>query len=307
MPQQVVDITYELLKEGHFVNITTNGTLTKRFDELLRFPKEYLERLHFAFSFHYLELLPDKLDRFFQNIAKVRDAGCSFLVQVNLIDEYLPHLNAIRDICLDRVGAIPQIVATRKETDLASDVQFFTKYSKDEYSEFGQSFHSPLFDFTMGNLGVRRTQFCYAGDWSATLNLATGVLTRCYASAIKQNIFENPDQPIRFRAVGKNCRSLFCFNASHFMALGVIPSVPIPTYAELRNREEGNWYSLRMKSFLSQKLYENNQEYSFWQRIETDVYAVKDSVLSFRTVLGGVRRRVFATLRKVKNGKEKNS
>ena len=46
-----------LLKQGHFVNVTNNGTISKAFDEILRIvPKEDLKRLHFAFSLHYIEL-----------------------------------------------------------------------------------------------------------------------------------------------------------------------------------------------------------------------------------------------------------
>ena len=57
LPNYTVEIVKELLRNGHYVNITTNGTLTKRFDESLQLPNEHLKRLHFAFSFHYNELM----------------------------------------------------------------------------------------------------------------------------------------------------------------------------------------------------------------------------------------------------------
>ena len=56
MPE-LVDIVREILKQGHYIWIVTNGLITKRFDEMLeQYPREYLERLAFKFSFHYLEL-----------------------------------------------------------------------------------------------------------------------------------------------------------------------------------------------------------------------------------------------------------
>ena len=41
---QIVELAYELLKEGHYVNITTNGTITRRLIEFVLFQKGiYLE------------------------------------------------------------------------------------------------------------------------------------------------------------------------------------------------------------------------------------------------------------------------
>ena len=224
----------------------------------------------------------------------MRVAGCSIVVQLNLIDEYLPHLNDIKNICEQRTGALPQIVATRKETDLDSDIQFFTQHTKEEYQALGETFNSPLFNFTMKNFGVKRKEFCYAGEWSATLNLATGIMSRCYGSSLHQNIFKDTHKPIKFGAIGNNCKSLFCMNASHFMALGTIPSIEIPTYASLRNREGAGWYSERMNSFLSQKLENNNMEYTKVQVFKTKVDSVKDQVFSLRAVIGRYRRKILA-------------
>jgi len=55
--KEVVPIVGELLKEGHFVNITTNGTLSRRFDELIEACGENIGHLHLSFSMHYTELL----------------------------------------------------------------------------------------------------------------------------------------------------------------------------------------------------------------------------------------------------------
>ena len=45
------------------------------------------------------------------------------------------------------------------------------------------------------------------------------------------------------------------------MSLGVIPSIKTPSYGELRNREEGTWYSAKMRDFLNERLYDDNLEY----------------------------------------------
>lgn len=56
------------------VNITTNGTVTKRLHEIIEKAKPYLKHLHFAFSFHYIELKRLRLiETFFNNIKMVRD------------------------------------------------------------------------------------------------------------------------------------------------------------------------------------------------------------------------------------------
>lgn len=265
IPHEVVDIARYLLAHGHYVNITTNGTLSHRFEDIIAFPADFLERLHFSFSFHYLELVRvRKLEAFFDNMDKVRAAGCSFLVQFNLCDAYLPHLDTIRNLCLERTGALPQVAVTRVET--ARPMRLMTELSREAYTEVGRSFQSPLFDFGMQNFQVKRKEFCYAGDWSFKLYLHTGELRSCYASKTSQYIFDNPDKPIRFRAIGNNCRSPYCVNATHFMALGVIPEIAAPSYAALRNRPEAHWYNPQTESFLSGKLVDANQRYTAWQK-----------------------------------------
>lgn len=228
-------------------------------------------------SFHYLELKRLGLvERFFENIKLVQKAGASFMVQINLCDEYVPYLDDIKMLCIENVGAMPQVAATRKEESELEKIELLTDYAPQEYKEYGDTFGSPLFDFTMENFNVKRKEFCYAGDWTAILDLSTGIMRRCYSSYIYQDIFKNPDERIRFMAMGNCCGSPFCMNSSHFMSLGVIPSIETPTYAELRNRKDSGWYREEMEKFLSGKLYDNNQPYGATKRIVSNLLGIGD-------------------------------
>lgn len=260
---EIVDIAYNILKQGHIVNITTNGTLTKVFERFKDLDQTLLNRLHFSFSFHYLELKRlNKLDTFFKNVNFVKSIGCSFIVQINLTDSYLPYLEEIKKLCIDNVGAMPQVAATRKESKGFVKVDLHTSLSKEEYEKIGKEFDSPLFDYTMKNFNVKRKEFCYAGDRSGCLNIATGALKKCYGDPLPQYIFDNPDKPIKFEAVGNNCYSKFCFNSSHFISLGVIDNLDNDiTYSGLRDRENASWFNETTREVLSKKLIGNNKEY----------------------------------------------
>jgi len=287
---EIADIVYHIMRHGHYVNITTNGTVGKKIEEILIRNRDYATRLHCAFSFHYLELVRlNLLDKFFENIQKVKDAGASFLVQLNLCDEYLPHLDEIKRLCIENVGAMPQVAATRKEENGLRKIELMTELSQGEYVEVGKTFDSPLFDFTMKNFNIRRHEFCYAGDWSGNLDLSTGILRRCYCSYMRQDILKKPDESIRFLAIGNMCGSAFCMNSSHFMSLGVIPKIETPTYAELRNREDPGWYQNEMRVVLSGKLGDENEQYGALKRIGANIVGLADN--GVRLAVQAVRKR----------------
>lgn len=266
MADHIVELVEELLRQGHYVNITTNGTLTGQFERLAGMAEEYISRLHVSFSLHYLELQRiGKLDAFFDNANRIKSSGGSILVQFNLCDEYEPYLNEIRRLCVERMGAAPQVAPARREVNLESDIRLFTGHTWEEYYDMGKQFGSPLFEFNMRNFNVQRKEFCYAGDWSGVLDLNSGVLRKCYAHGLgRMNIFENPGDKINFGAVGK-CGSPYCMNSSHFLSLGVIPELyGEDTYGGLRNRNPGgvNWQNDVMKNVLGQKLSASNKQYS---------------------------------------------
>ncbi len=258
---EAIDIVQLLLKEGHYVNITTNGTLDKQFDKLIERCNGNLNHLHIAFSWHFTELKKRNLtDRFFSNIVKIKNAGASILLQINLCDEYLPYIDEIKRISMEKLGAYPQVALTRDES--CNPMKIYSSLSDEEYYKIGKTFDSPLFDFTFKNFNVKRNEYCYAGEWSGVLNLQTGWLSKCYANCEGQNIFENINEPIKFSAVGRYCQNCYCINSSHFMSLGVIPEIETPTYAQLRNRPEAHWYTPEMETFLNFKLNESNKEHS---------------------------------------------
>lgn len=269
LSKEVVTITHKLLEEGHFVNITTNGTITQRFKELINFPKNLLARLHISFSFHYLELKnKNLLETFFENIKLVRNAGCSILVQCNLNDEYLPFIDDIKNLCLKNTGALPQIALTR---DVSSKkIKLFSKYSQKEYFNLGKIFNSPLFEYTNKNFMKKQKKFCYAGIWTFCLNLATGEASQCYAQQPIHNWFENPKEPIKVEAIGYNCKDPYCINSSHFMSLGCIPELKTLSYAQLRDRvcdDGSHWMTDEMLAFLNTKLYDSNKEYNCLEKL----------------------------------------
>lgn len=262
---EIVDIIREILAQGHYVNITNNGTMSVKIDQLTELPKDYRERLCFAFSLHYVELKKkDLLDVFTENVKKVKSAGCSFLIQLNLCDEYIEIEKEIKDYCIQNFGALPQIALTRRE---GAEYSLFTNRTEDEYINQGRTYKSPLWDFTCRNFNVIRKEFCYAGKWSYKIDIATGILRSCYFSSPFFNIYKDLNKKIPTLTVGNNCRNPYCVNSSHFMSLGVIPSIDCEYYGDLRNRKEGGWYIEKYLQFVNQKLSENNQEYAEVEKV----------------------------------------
>ena len=265
MVKELPEIALELLKEGHYINITTNGTISGTFDVIEEYSDQYPElmsHLNFSFSLHHLEMIrTNTYDKFWTNINRCKKMGVSFVVQFNLCDEYEPFLEEIKAECLSHIGALPQVAATREEKDVVDDVQLFTNHTREDYVKAGSMMDSPLFDYTIKNFGVKRKEFCYAGRITYVLNLSTGIMKPCYCSFNYQNIYRNPEEPIRLYPVGKHCQSPFCMNNSHFMSFGVIPDLKNgPTYAELRNRKctDGTeWYQPAFKAMASQKICDN--------------------------------------------------
>lgn len=290
IPKELPYIAKEILVQGHFLNITTNGTLSKQIETFLAVTKGYHNHIHVSFSFHYIELKEKKMiDTFFKNIQNVWNSGCSILLQINLVDEYIPYWDEIKELSIKYVGALPQVALTRKEGK--DGFAIHSSKSMDEYKKIGNEMKSPLFEFTCKNFNEKRNEFCYAGLWSGVLNMETGELRGCYGQGFRYNIYKDLNEDIPFAPIGRNCTLKYCVNSSHFMSQGVIPSLmPLPSYGELRNREEAQWYQPEMKEFLYDQFNTENSTLSCWNMFVIDFKAFKMKFLEKIPYVGKLRK-----------------
>ena len=261
----IIELLKELLEEGHYIWIITNGSLTKRFEEISKFPKDLLYRLAFKFSFHYLELKRlNKLEEYFKNVKLIQDLGVSFSIEITPHDELIEYIDEIKEFSLKNFGALPHITVARE--DNTDTKKILTKLSKEEYNKIWSQFDSKMFDYKLSVFLVKRKEYCYAGKWSYILHIGSGVLNQCYLSYKYQNIFEDCKKPIKLKAIGKKCLEPHCYNAHAFLTWGNIPSLDAPYYYEMRNRIQSDgdeWLNPYMKEFCHHKLEENNNKINF--------------------------------------------
>lgn len=271
---QTVELAKLLLNEGHFVMIVNNGTCTKQINDLLTIDPSLRNRLWMRFSLHWNELERlNLINMFFDNVNKCKNAGCSIAVEMVASDSYIPHISNIIDVCQKRIKSLPEINIARSEHDYS----ILTSLNKEDYYKTWSVFNSASFDFKKKTVGVKRLEFCYAGEWSATLDLDSGLLSKCYTHPI-QNIFKDPNEPIKFEAIGKNCLAPYCFNSHLFLAMGNIPCLDFPSIAAIRGKEcsDGTrWLTKEMEDFVGQKVFNNNKKYS----------SVKRNFLGFKSFL----------------------
>ena len=258
----LVQLCKLLLEQGHYIELVTNLTITKVVDEFMSLPKELLEQLEFKISFHYKELNRLKLmDRFFENVKKVQNSPCSFTLELMPYDEIIGDIDDIMNICQKEVGANCQVTVGR--ADYLPSQTVLTNQTKEDYIKTWSKFDSPMFDLKMELLDVKRKEFCYAGSWTLFVNMYTGEAAPCYGQPYRQNIFKNPNKPIKFIPVGCHCAQPYCINGHAHISMGVIPEYEAPSYATIRNRkrkDDSEWFSPKAKEFFGSKLYESNKE-----------------------------------------------
>lgn len=257
---EVPALAKALLNEGHFVEIVTNGTITKRIEELLDQPEENLSRLFFKLSFHYKELKRlNLIEHFFANVNKIHDAGASFTLELMAYDGIEDDIKDIKEVCIKNAGAVCQATIGRNDQ---KDSGLLSKHSKEEYTQIWSELASPMEEFKLEMLGVKRKEFCYAGAWSLFVNMYTGEAQPCYWQPYNQNVFDL-SRPISFEPVGCACTRPYCINAHAHLTWGLIPELSVPSYEEMRNRQMENgeeWLSEECKEFFKTKLYDNNEK-----------------------------------------------
>ncbi len=271
IPDEMPAYIKALLKEGHYLEIVTNGTLSKRFEEIRTFPKDLLLRLEFKFSLHYLELKRlHMLDRFATNVNLMRDAGCSFTIECTPTDELEPYIDELKEYCLENFGALCHLTIARN--DLKNSKNILSERTFEEYCKIWGAFESEMFAFKKDIFLRKCSEFCYAGCWSLYVDMGTGMTKPCYGQMYNQNIFEDFTKPIVFEPVGKHCNQPYCYNGHAYLALGNIPKLEAPTYADIRNRiciDGTEWENRDLKTAFSTKLYQTN---SVWDETKIKKY-----------------------------------
>lgn len=271
LPPQITSYIRVLLENGHFVSVVTNATVTARVNEISQFPPQLLERLYFKFSYHYLELKKMELfDLFFSNIRRLRDAGCSFTLEVTPNDESIPYIEDMKRLAIQELGATCHVTIARNDVAPQRDKPILTNLPHAEFYRIWDSFDSDMIRFKRTIFGERRKEFCYAGIWSFVVDLGTGLMTQCYGTRRKWQIFDDPEKPLPELPVGYGCPMPHCYNGHAFLTLGVIPDINTITYAQIRNRrcvDGTEWLKPKVKAFFSGKLKDANQQYPWWRKL----------------------------------------
>lgn len=272
LAEDVIPVIKALLEEGHYIMVVTNGTLTKRFEEIACFPTEWKERLIFKFSFHYLELKRlGWLKRFYKNVNLMKKSGCSYTVELTPSDELLPYREELRKACIKQFGALCHVTIARDDREY--QISHLSEMDFETYKEVWGAFDSELFSYKSELFYQHRKEFCYAGEYTCVLNLSNGSLSQCYFGKVICNIYENVEEEIPFRAIGHGCRCYHCYNGHAFLSLGAIPKLEAPSYAQLRNKKMvtgKEWLYPRMKEFLDQRVSDNQPRYTGWQKLKAD-------------------------------------
>ena len=256
-----IDLYFRALVErGHYAEIVTNLTITPMVKKILAWPSDLRARTEFKCSFHYLELKKHGLlETFADNVKRIWDAGASANIEITPHDELVPYVDELKEFSLEHFGALPHVTIARD--DRTKGIDYLTSLPMDEYDKIWGSFDSSFWRYKKTVFGVKQTAFCYAGLWSAYINLGTGHTVSCYGGYPLANVFEHPDDPFPTRPTGK-CSLAHCYNAHAFLTVGCIPGANSVTYADVRNRkcQDGReWLNPQLRDFFNTKLEESNE------------------------------------------------
>ncbi len=276
---QIIDLVIALTSNGHYTDIITNGSLSNRFDELIKKTSEESKKhILIKFSFHYIQLKEKGLlDTFVSNVNKIKDSGISYSIEITPHDELIPYIDELKEFSFSRFGALPHITVGRKAN--TSEIDILTEQSRSDYEKTWGTFESDMFKFKMSTFNEKRCEFCYAGVWSIQLDLKSGDYFQCYAGDYLGSLVK--EDTIHKRAVGK-CRVAHCFNGHAYLTFGIIPELDTPSYASMRNRvsECSEWLQDDMKEFCTSKLNELNNEYDYRNKIKILRTNIAFSILS---------------------------
>lgn len=273
LSKSLLPIIEALLDEGHYIMIVTNGTIRSQLQAIADWNSERKSRVFLKFSLHYLELLrKGMLNQFADNVRTMKEQQVSFTVEIVPSDELVPYIPELKSFCMDKFGALCHVTVARDES--TEEFKILTALEMDDYDKIWGQFESGFFEYKRSTFLVKRKEFCYAGEWSFSLNLQTGDYRKCTYEDKIGNIYEQIDKPLHFSAVGCGCKMPHCYNSHAYLVLGLIPELSAPTMADIRNRvcsDGSEWLQPCMKEIMGQKLSDNNQKYGWGKKAK--IYA----------------------------------
>ena len=255
---RIIEVSLELLKEGHFIHIVTNGTLGDRMGELIKRANKHAYQILFKCSLHYNELKKQhKLDDYAANIKKIVDSDASYTIELTADDSYIPVIDEIKLYCLHKFGALPQVTIARDDTK--TDIPIMTNLALEEYYDTWKSFNSKLFEVKW-NYYKKKIKNCDAGNSSLYIDLLSGNIMKCLHMPVVGNIYDTHMDTICCERVGNECELPYCYNNHAYLTLGVCEDIKTYSYADVRDRttKDGcHWIKTDFRKFIGQKLYEN--------------------------------------------------
>ena len=263
LTNRIDEYIYEIVKQGHYIEIVTNMTIAPMIKKILAWDSELLERVEFKCSFHYLELKQKGLlETFAANINAAWKAGASASIEITPSDELIPYIDEVQAFSLKNFGALPQLTIARN--DATKGIEYLTALLPEEYGKVWSVFDSPFFDFKRSIFKVKRHEYCYSGMYSIFVNLANGETKQCYISDYRQNIFKNLEKPIQFIPIGR-CREPHCYNGHALLTFGNIPHkfMNLKYGDDIRDRiknDGSHWLQPKLLAFFNSRLDETNGE-----------------------------------------------
>lgn len=264
LSSDIAELAYELLDEGHYVSIVTNGTVKKNIEKILEFPERLQERFFFKLSFHYLELEKRNLfDVFWKNVEAIKRSRCSYTLEITPYDGLVDRIPEIKAMFSEKTGGVmPHISYARDSKKVDYDI--LSDYSLEEYGRIWGQFDSKMFDLKCRHYGEKIKEYCHAGEWSYLVNILTGDIRACYRQDVIGNIYAPDFKSFPARPVGCDCHMAYCYNNHAFIAWGTVPAIKDYSYLEMRDRIDADgkhWVKEPMRSFMADKLYDTNYAY----------------------------------------------
>lgn len=261
-----IDLYIKLLvKEGHYAEIVTNLTVTPVLEKILSWDRELLKRVEFKCSFHFLELKrKNLLSVFAENVNKIWEAGASANIEITPNDELIPYLDEVKAYSKLHFGALPHLTIARD--DRTRKIDYLTGLPMQEYDVVWSQFDSDFWNYKKSIFGKKQRGFCYAGMWSAYVDLSTGIARQCYCGEILGDIFKDPMAPLPQKPIGK-CPLAHCYNGHALLKLGLAPDGDCDAsnegYGDIRNRKmpDGReWIVPELLAFFNSRCAESNKQ-----------------------------------------------